>query len=136
MAGASLANIITVVRDARHGYDADMIAPAPAHALALFISQGQFNSSAFIDLEVQIIGDAAKGAALFQNQCAACHGFDGQAMNFRSEESPEYLGTVAAEDPAELLHKIRHGNPGAVMPAYLVFGMDIIAAYAQTLPAE
>ena len=51
----------------------------------------------------------------------------------------EYLGTVAAENPAELLHKIRHGNPGDVMPAYLVFGMDIItdiAAYAQTLPAE
>ena len=72
-------------------------------------------------------------------RCKECHGFDGQAMNFRSEESPEYLGTVAAEDPTELLHKIRHGNPGAVMPAYLVFGMDIItdiAAYAQTLPAE
>jgi len=32
----------------------------------------------------------------------------------------EYLGTVAAENPAELLHKIRHGNPGDVMPAYLV----------------
>ena len=139
LAGAETAEIIAILSGQLHGYGSDKLPDAAARARALFVSQGQIDNAEYIGPDGRIIGDAGHGKAMFQNQCAHCHGFDGRAMNFRSEESPEYLGAVAAENPAELLHIIRHGNPGAVMPAYLVFGMDditAIAAYAQTLPTQ
>jgi thiosulfate dehydrogenase len=64
-------------------------------------------------------------------------------LNFGSDKEPEYVGTIAKENPQEFLHKIRMGQPGSEppMPAALVLGWDIkqildILAYAQTLPEK
>ena len=60
-------------------------------------------------------------------------------MNFKTEENPEYVGTVASGNPWEALHKIRFGQPGVGMVALTVLDLrDLvdILAYAQTLPAE
>jgi mono/diheme cytochrome c family protein len=61
------------------------------------------------------------GKAIFQNVCAACHGFDGKAINWGSEEKPKYVGTEAQSNPWEVLHKIRAGHPGVEMPALMAF---------------
>ena len=85
-------------------------------------------------------GRAARGERFYQNICAACHGFDGKAMNFTGDpDDPEYVGTVAQVNPWETLHKIRNGQPAVPMPAMRVLeiqqAVDILA-YSQTLPAK
>jgi len=60
-------------------------------------------------------------------------------MNFKSADNPEYIGTVASENPQETLHKTRNGQPGVPMVALGVLDIqDLvdIVAYAQTLPAK
>src|SRR3989304_6188039 len=79
------------------------------------------------------------GATLF-SLCAACHGPRGTAINFGDESEPEYLGTIATDNPWEFLHKARFGQPGViVMPAGFSMSRpdqdyaDLLA-HVQTLP--
>lgn len=84
-------------------------------------------------------GDARRGARFYQTVCAVCHGFDGKAINFKDENKPEFIGTVASENPWETLHKFRNGQPGIGMPSLGALSLQDqvdILAYAQTLPAE
>jgi len=84
-------------------------------------------------------GNPRRGAQFFQTICAVCHGFDGKAINFHSADDPEYVGTVAADNPWEALHKIRFGQPGVGMIALTALSMGTlvdILSYAQTLPTK
>ena len=75
----------------------------------------------------------------FQNVCAVCHGFDGKTINFGDQDEPEFVGTIAADNPWEFLHKARFGQPGVGMVALNVLPIqDLvdILAYAQTLPTK
>lgn len=64
----------------------------------------------------QVTGNVGAGRAIFERECIACHGTRGRALNFSDDPGkPEYVGTVAADNPWEALHKIRNGQPGAVM---------------------
>lgn len=75
------------------------------------------------------------------NGRAGKHGWKGpsrriSALNFKTPEKPEYVGTVANKNPWETLHKVRNGQPGAPMPALMA--LDIkdqvdVAAHAQNL---
>jgi len=56
------------------------------------------------------------------NQCVACHGANGAAINFGTPEEPEYLGTVAVFEPLHFLHRGRLGFPGTPMPGWLANG--------------
>lgn len=112
---------------------------AQLNALVAFIQQLP-DTSAYINADKTVNGDAAKGKVVFENTCKACHGEDGKLLNFGSEAEPEYVGTVAG-NPWEAFHKISYGQPGAPMPAGVEQGwswQDIadIVAYAQTLPAK
>ena len=53
--------------------------------------------------------------------------------------APEFIGTVASDNPWETLHKIRNGQPGIPMPSLGVLDLkdqlDILA-YTQTLPQK
>ena len=83
--------------------------------------------------------NAQRGAAFFQTICSVCHGFDGKALNFKDEATPEFIGTVAKDNPWETLHKIRFGQPGQNMPAFIAFPVQVqvdVLAYAQTLPGK
>jgi len=56
-----------------------------------------------------------------------------------SDKKPEFVGTLAVENPWEGLHKIRNGQPGSPMPAWR--GFDIqhavdVLTYSQTLPVK
>jgi len=108
--------------------------------LATFLKEGLVDDSQYIDYGTKqpIGGDADHGKELF-TLCAACHGDDGTTINFGSAEEPEYVGTVASDNPWEFTHKVRLGQPGTSMPAAVQTGwsmqdiMDVVA-YAQTLP--
>jgi thiosulfate dehydrogenase len=132
--------IASVVRDKTHGYTEAMIPNRAVSTLALFVSRGQMDMDPYIDRATKKAkGDPKRGARFYQTVCAMCHGFDGKQVNFQTPESPEYIGTVANENPWETLHKIRNGQPGIPMVSLGVLEIrdqvDILS-YAQTLPQK
>lgn len=140
VAGIDPARIREIIMDKTHAFTNDTIPPGAVEKLALFLSFGQVNMDRYIDRETKTAsGNVARGAAFFQTICAVCHGFDGKEMNFRDADEPEYVGTVARQNPWEALHKIRFGQPGVGMVALTVLDIQDhvdILAYTQTLPAE
>lgn len=132
--------IAAVLRDDTHKFTAEQLPDQAVEALALFVSRGQIDMDSYIDRDSRKArGDANRGARFYQTICAVCHGFDGKEINFADEAKPEYIGTVASENPWETLHKIVNGQPGAAMVSLAVLPVqDLvdIVAYAQTLPAK
>ncbi|MFQ5854480.1 MAG: c-type cytochrome [Anaerolineae bacterium] len=111
--------------------------------LATFMKVGILDDREYIDYAAKAPKNADKehGKEHFNGLCAACHGPDGTNINFGSEEEPEYVGTVASENPQEFLHKDRFGQPGSepAMPSTFDLGWDVqevldVMAYAQTMP--
>lgn len=138
-AGGDPRAVIRILRDKTHGLDEATLPDPAAERIALFVTRGQIRPEDFLKPDGTPNGDPVKGRGVFQNLCAVCHGYDGKSINFGSESQPEYLGTVAEENPAELLHKARNGHPGSIMPAQIWVEMQRlvdIAAYARTLPKE
>ncbi|PIW28133.1 MAG: hypothetical protein COW30_08350 [Rhodospirillales bacterium CG15_BIG_FIL_POST_REV_8_21_14_020_66_15] len=130
--------VVKILRDATHQYDQRIIPKFAAERLALFVTQGQFDVTRFINGK-KVKGDPAKGINAFQNQCAVCHGYDGKSINFGSPTKPQFLGAVAVNNPWEAFHKARNGHPGAIMPSLRWAPLESIAdilSYAQTLPVE
>jgi mono/diheme cytochrome c family protein len=139
-AGRDVASIAKLLRSAPHNYTPAMITDEELRRVAIFVSRGQDRSDRFIDLKTgQVKGDAKRGAGLFQTTCAACHGFDGRALNWGTEQDPAYIGTEANTFPHEVLHKIRNSHPGALMINLRGFplkdAVDILA-FTRTLPQK
>ena len=139
-AGADVQELVEIIRGEPHNFTAQMLPDRTVERLALFVSVGQFDMDQYIDRKTKKAkGDLKNGARFYQTVCANCHGFDGKEINFKDDKKPEYIGTVASENPWETLHKTRHGQPGQVMPALVALEMqDLvdIVAYSQTLPAK
>ena len=126
----------------------------PTHNFSAYLNEEQISTlAAFLKVGAVIDGaqyidyatkkpksaDPAKGKQLYDSTCAACHGADGKTLNFGSAEKPEFVGTIAKDNPWEFLHKVRFGNPGAAMPAGVeqqrsIQDMLDILAHSQTLP--
>jgi thiosulfate dehydrogenase len=140
MARAPVDDIVKVLRNEQHGFTSDMLSDSAVTKLAMFVSHGQIDTDLYIDrASKKVNGDPIAGARYYQTICAVCHGYDGKAMNFGDEPEPEFIGTIANDNPWELLHKIRFGQPGVGMVA--LGALDIktlvdIAAYSQTLPEK
>ncbi len=132
--------IAEIIRDETHSYTEQVLPRSAVDKLALFLSQGQVDMDVYIDRATKKArGKPRRGAAFFQTICAVCHVFDGRDLNFSTPDDPEYVGTVAANNPWEALHKIRFGQPGVGMVS--LGALDIqdqvdILAYIQTLPTE
>lgn len=60
-------------------------------------------------------GKAARGQAVYNVECASCHGDKGQGKTYMSIANPEFLATAS---DAFLRASIVHGRPGTPMPAY------------------
>lgn len=111
-----------------------------ASDLALFISQGLIDVSSYINYSTKTsLGDSSNGAGLYTTNCAPCHGADGNTIDFDPDDGSQGVGFLANDNPYEVLHKIRWGNPGSIMPSMVGNGVsasDIsdILAYCQTLP--
>lgn len=115
-AGRGETEIVSVLKNAQHRFDTVMDDTALGR-IAAFVRLGQVDAGARIDAGTkQVAGNVGAGRAIFERECMACHGTRGRALNFSDEPGkPEYVGTVAADNPWEALHKIRNGQPGAVM---------------------
>lgn len=111
------------------------------NALVAFMQNEAADIRAYVNDDGTVNGDPANGKELFDSTCASCHGVDGKKINFGSADEPEYLGTVAADNPWEFFHKASFGQPGVPMPEGVALGwtMEQIAnllAYSQTLPTN
>ena len=137
--GKSLDDIHAILMNSTHGFTHDMIPKNDMLHLAYFLRKGQYDISPYVNDDGTVNGNVDRGAAMFQNTCAACHGFDGRALNWGDDEKPSYIGTEAQKNPWEIMAKIRHGHPATQMIAYSAFPMQDAAdvlAYSQTLPAK
>ena len=87
-------------------------------------------------------GDAIVGASIYgtvnnnSGACATCHEVLGQHLDFGGGE---FVGTVAAGNPWELLHKVRFGHPASPMPSFELLGWPAsdaadVGAHAANLP--
>ena len=97
--------------------------------------------SEFINDDKSVNGDETNGKVLYNAGCSRCHGNDGTDIMFGDEADPEYIGTIASDNPWEFFHKASYGQPGEHMPSGLNFGWSLqdiadVLKYAQTLPTE
>lgn len=138
--GKPVEAIAAALRRPPHNYTPDMLRDEELARVALFVTKGLHDTDRFIDRKTgKVTGDPVRGAAVFQTVCAACHGYDGKALNWGKPDAPAYVGTEAASLPWEVLHKIRNAHPGAAMVNLQAFPLDVaidVLAYAQTLPTK
>lgn len=138
--GRDPALIAKLLRDAPHGYSAEMIKDDELARIAAFVSRGQDDTARFVAPETGAVkGDKERGKAIFQSVCAACHGFQGKLLNWGSTKKPAYVGTEANAAPDEVLHKIRNSHPGTAMINLRAFAIEdaaAVLAYAKTLPQK
>ncbi len=114
---------------------------AALNDLAAFLRTRQIDTDLLIDPDTgAAFGDRRRGRNIYTDVCAACHGENGQQINFGNAQNPLYLGDIAVADPWRALHKFRFGTPTSDrMPAYededwsLSMMADTVA-YLQTLP--
>lgn len=139
MAGADPAKVVAILRDGTHGFTTEMIPDDAAMRLAIFVSKGQYDITKWVSDKGDVNGDAGKGKPVFQTVCAACHGFDGRALDWGDDKEPGFVGTEANANPWEVMAKIRHGHPGTEMVGLVAFPMQTSAdvlAYTKTLPEK
>ena len=132
--------ITAIIRNSLHGFTTDMIPEDQMEFLSAFVSRGVEDMNALIDFETgHVSGDAGRGESIFQTTCAACHGFDGTALDWGDGDDHAYIGTEANANPWEVFHKIRNGHPGVEMISLRAFERDDatnVLAYVRTLPQE
>ena len=128
-------------KDPAHNFS-PYIDDANLKALATFLKTALIDDNQYIDPQsLKVLGGSlANGKKVYDRDCAACHGADGQKLIFRLfEGSNASLGALAAVDPWRFLHKTRFGTPGTQM----VIGYDLAwtaqdgrdaLLYAQTMP--
>lgn len=140
MVGADPKAIVKVLTNNTHRYSEAMISRGEMEKLALFVSLGQIDLDLHIDrATLKSRGDAGRGAPYFQTICAVCHGFEGKNLNFGTPGEPEFVGTIARENPWEFMHKARFGQPGIPMISLITLPDATIAdllALTQTLPVK
>jgi thiosulfate dehydrogenase len=128
-----------MLRGAPHNYTPAMIDDTNLARLAAFVSRGQHDTRKWIGKDGKSLGVPARGQGVFQNVCAACHGYDGRLLNWGTDKEPEVVGTAANKFPEEFLHKLRNGHPGSIMINLRAFDLQTAAdvhAYSQTLPVK
>jgi len=138
-AGKTPEELAASLKSENHDFSA-YLQDAQINALVAFMQQTQ-DLTPYINDDKTVNGDLEKGKTLFNGTCASCHGEDGKAMDFDDGEGKEYVGTLAADNPWEIFHKVAYGQPAAAMPAAVNLGWDWqtiadVLAYMQTLPLE
>ncbi|WP_439154401.1 c-type cytochrome [Yoonia sp.] len=134
-------SLLATLRDENHPYTVEMINDAELLRVATFLSQGLVDMHNFIDTETRTVipgsGDFDRGRAIFQTTCAACHGFDGRAMDWGSGDEHNFVGTEAAALPDEVFNKISNAHPGVAMINVRAFSVQdriSLLNYIATLP--
>jgi mono/diheme cytochrome c family protein len=138
-AGRPVEELLPIFRDKNHPYTAEMINDEELKRLAIFISRGQVDMRTFLDYSTRKInaGDVTRGREIFQTTCAACHGYDGRALDWGQDGEHNYVGTEAVEVPDEVFNKIYNAHTGVQMINLRAFPVEdaiSVIAYAATLP--
>lgn len=130
-----------------HGYGS-VLSDGSINDLVAFVLLGTLDTADYIQSGTNaFLGDPVAGATNFSiggtlSQCTSCHGPQGADINFGTVQNPEYLGTVAVENPWEFLHRARMGFPGTPMQGWLANGgtnqgaADIGKYAQQSFPTE
>jgi thiosulfate dehydrogenase len=132
-------DVMKVLNDKNHSIG-KIASAGTLEEIAFFVSYGQLDMDAYIDRKTKkVSGNLSNGEKIFLSTCAKCHGEDGKKINFKPDEKPEYLGTLANKNPWETLHKLRFGQPTSNMISMLF--VDIrdqvdVLSYSQTLPVK
>ncbi|MBI3774409.1 MAG: cytochrome c [Gammaproteobacteria bacterium] len=130
-----------------HGFGDLGLGDTAISELASFIKYGVVNVDEYFYPTSPKIGrgDSANGEKLFQQTvgCArsSCHGADGKKIPFGPAE---FVGTIGQNEPDEMLHKIRFGQPSEPrdgMPSIYDKALTTqdaadIMTYTQKLPAQ
>ncbi len=132
--------------DYRHDFSTSL-SDAQLGELATFLKSGVFNMVPYVDYATRKpkgTVNVSNGQTRYGRTCANCHGDDGKKLNFGTDAAPEYVGTVAVNNPWEFMHKAMNGQPGPDaedMPPVITRGwitqdvLDVLA-YSQTLPVK
>lgn len=139
VANTDPAKIHQVLMDDTHQFTHDMIPEQYMLWLSTFLSKGQYDVRQYVSDAGDVSGDKNHGKEIFQNICAACHGYNGTALDWGEGGEHAYVGTEANANPWEVFFKIRHGHPGVEMVSLAAFPHQVAAdvlAYAKTLPQK
>ena len=123
------------LRDPAHPFPAEALSDTAVEVLALFVTSGQYERADVIDDKGRALGNPEFGRDIFEGACISCHQLDGR-MFLRGEKAHASLGSIARERPAQALHRILNGVPGAEMLSLRFLSEVEIAdllAYLQTL---
>lgn len=136
---AQLLDALKGTANAGHNF-ASLLGETGLNDVVNFLKEGIVDDTKYIDYATKKATGAnvAHGKELYTSTCAACHGADGKLILFDGKDS---LGFLANDNPWEVLHKIRLGQPGAPMPAGVTIGWSIqdavdVLGHAQTLPPK
>jgi cytochrome c554/c'-like protein len=116
-----------------HGYGNAGLSDEDISDIVDFLQNALVDTDTYIDGAGAFIGDSDNGrwgymAAGNYYNCAHCHGADGTEINFGTELAPEYVSDVANDNPWELLHKVRFGQPASLMTSWLLVEGDVQGA--------
>lgn len=133
--------LTATLRDANHPYTTEMISDEEMLRVATFLSQGLVDMRSFINYDTRKVipgsGNFDRGRAIFQTTCAACHGFDGRALDWGAPGEHNFIGTEAQALPDEVFNKISNAHPGAAMintRAFSIADRISLMNYIATLP--
>ncbi len=134
-------DLLKVFRDKNHPYTKEMINDEELKRLAAFVSRGQVDMRKFLNYETRKVnaGNIDRGREIFQTTCAACHGFDGRALDWGANGEHNYVGTEGQDVPDEVMHKILSAHTGVQMINLRAFPLENaidVLAYAATLPLD
>lgn len=124
--------LYTVLTTGQHDFGQYM-SEVDIQSLVKFVREGQVAFS-------KETGDITKGQKIFDANCSACHGEDGNDLDFDGkQEGIQGVGWLANDNPQESIHKYRWGHPNTDMPSMVVDAklsekqiLDLLA-YTQTL---
>lgn len=137
-AGKPAGEIAAVLKSGMHKEITDVLKPVQIDALSVFISVGQHDIGQVLS-EGKATGSPERGKDIFEGACVSCHQEDGKAYIQGEPGDKPALGWVAVNRPAQALHKIRNGVPGADMLSLRFLPearvIDLLA-YLQTLDTE
>ncbi|RME48695.1 MAG: hypothetical protein D6795_12570 [Deltaproteobacteria bacterium] len=102
--------------EGHHFQQEGLLSAKDVEDLALFIREELVDDALYISMVThRSKGSPVLGEALFDTNCKTCHGDDGMHVNFKHDDpgETEYVGDVARDNPFELTHKVRFGQPGS-----------------------
>lgn len=138
MRGVDQARIGRILRSSPHGFGASILPDDMLELVARFVSQGQHDLADYADpVTGAANGHPLDGRPIYQGVCISCHNVDGLAYIVGEPGDLPSLGWLARNRPAQVLHKIRNGQPGADMVQLRFLSNDQVSdllAYLQTLP--